>query len=180
MAKKTLLDALKPLLMVHASPTKQSCSFTPSTTDEPYVMMLFSHITSVPIYTLASVELTIVQSLSLDAPFISHSSCIIVFVMSVVFTIFTLLPMVPRSLREYSISSRMSRLSVSRMVFSSLCFTMNAARGAVSPLKMTRFPSPASFNTDTKLSSPKVAPSEVSILPTPLIRQLSPMEYSLM
>ena len=29
--------------------------------------MLFSHITSVPIYTLASVELTIVQSLSLDA-----------------------------------------------------------------------------------------------------------------
>ena len=65
--------------------------------DEPCAMIEFSHITPVPINTLASGELMMVQSLMRAAPFISQSLYTTVLVTSLVFTIFTPLPIVPVS-----------------------------------------------------------------------------------
>ena len=49
LAKKMLCEAVNPLLILQASPTKQSCILTELMTDEPSEMMEFSQITPVPI-----------------------------------------------------------------------------------------------------------------------------------
>lgn len=74
LAKNTLPAAVKPLLNLHASPTKQSCIFTLLVIAEPLLMIEFSQITPVPMYTDASLLLIRVQSLSRAAPAISQSS----------------------------------------------------------------------------------------------------------
>ena len=128
--------------------------------------MEFSHITPVPMNTLASDELMMVQSLSLDAPLISQSSYITVLVISFVFTIFTLLPIVPHSCELRSISSLMSLLMASFSGLFAACFTMNAANWLFSPWKSVRLPFPTSLSTDMRLPSPYVAPSVVSMVHT--------------
>ena len=84
-----LVDAVKPLLMWQASPTKQSCIFTLLVMLLPSLMMVFSQMTPVPMYTLAAGVLRMVQSLNREAPLISQSSWTIVLLTSRVLTIFT-------------------------------------------------------------------------------------------
>ena len=74
LAKNTLPAAVNPLLSLHVSPTKQSCIFTLLMIDDPSLMIEFSQITPVPIYTEALLLLIMVQSLSREAPEISQSS----------------------------------------------------------------------------------------------------------
>ena len=74
MAKNTLCEAVNPLLSLQASPTKQSCILTLLMMDEPWAMIEFSQITPVPMNTLASGELMMVQSLMRAAPLISQKS----------------------------------------------------------------------------------------------------------
>ena len=69
-----LVDAVKPLLMWHDSPTKQSCIFTLLVMLLPSLMIVFSQMTPVPMYTLAMGVLRMVQSLNREAPLISQSS----------------------------------------------------------------------------------------------------------
>ena len=89
--------------------------------------MEFSQITPVPIYTDASFDDMMVQSLKRAAPLISQSSLTTVLVISLVLIIFTPLPNVPRSGWVKRISSFTSRVMLSRSTLSLKCFTMKAA-----------------------------------------------------
>ena len=95
--------------------------------DDPSLMIEFSQMTPVPIYTEASRLLISVQSLRRAAPEISQSSYITVLVISFVLTIFTRLPMVAVSGDVRSISSRTSRRMASLSGRFWKCFTIRAA-----------------------------------------------------
>ena len=107
-----------------------------------------------------------VTSLSLAAPFTSHSSPMTVLVISLVFTIFTPSPRVPRSGEVALMSSPMSRRMAAQNPRSRSYFTMSAAIWLLSPSKSTTLPSPTSLSTDMRLPCPKVAPSVVSMVET--------------
>ncbi len=154
MAKNTLASAVNPLVIWQASPTKQSCIFTELVMLQPLEMMEFSQMTPVPMYTDASFELRMVQSLSRDAPLISQSSFTTVLVISLVLIIFTPLPSVPRSGSVMRTSSRMSRVIFSFSTLSLKCFTMKAASCELRSWNSTRLPSPISLSTEIMWSSP--------------------------
>ena len=127
LAKNILCDAVNPFAIWQASPTKQSCIFTLLMILDPSEIIEFSQMTPVPMKTLAFSELRMVQSLSLLAPDISQSSCMIVLVISLVLMILTLLPIVPRSGLVRAISSETSlRIAFLRSLLLK-CFTIKAA-----------------------------------------------------
>ena len=154
LAKNTLCEAVKPLAIWQASPTKQSCIFTLFTILDPSEIIEFSQMTPVPMNTLAFSELSIVQSLNRLAPDISQSSCITVFVISRVLIIFTLLPMVPRSGLVRAISSETSLRIAFLRSLSLKCLTMNAANWLFKSWNSITFPSPTSLSTAIRLPSP--------------------------
>ena len=154
LAKNSDASAVKPLVIWHASPTKQSCIFTELLIEQPSQMIEFSQMTPVPMNTLASSELSIVHSLSRAQPLISQSPLMTVLVMSLVLMIFTRLPMMPRSGRVTRTSSSMSWRSICMSILSLLCFTMNAASCEFSSRNSVTLPSPISLSTDMVLPAP--------------------------
>ena len=154
LAKNKELSAENPLVILHASPTKQFSTRELSMILEPSNTIEFSQITPLPMKTLASGVLCIVLSAIRVAPRTSQLSVIIEFVISVVLTIFTLSPRKPQSRTLLSISpiTILRMACVNSISFSYL--TINAATCEVRPWKSITLPSPTSLSTDMILPSP--------------------------
>ena len=104
--------------------------------------------TPVPMNTEASSELRMVHSFSLEAPLISQSPLMTVFVMSLVLMIFTRLPMMPRSGVEMRTSSSISWRSLLIRALSLWYFTISAASWEFSSRNSVTLPSPISLSTE--------------------------------